>query len=67
MRLVRREIDLCPKYLLLTVRRRYVCCGSLFLVFGVGFGDVSPCLCIDCLSSVKVVSGHLGGKSCPLG
>ena len=37
---------------LLTVPGQYFCCGSLMIVFGVGFGDVSPCVCIDCFSFV---------------
>ena len=33
---------------ILTVPRRFFRCGSLFHVFGVGFGDVSPYVCTDC-------------------
>ena len=53
---------------LLTVPRRYFCCGSLLSVFGAGVSVTFHLMCVYIIfSSVWLLSGHLLGNSCSLG
>ena len=61
------KIVLAPSYLLLTVPRRLLCCGSPLPVFCVRVSVTFHLMCVHIIfSSVRLLSGHLLGNSCSL-